>query len=111
MSIQSYPRLKIDEIADPILRENFRTLQEYFQKDTNLQGFEHFEIEFEAAVVNFKFPHNLRFTPQDIVQTSKIGAGTVTYNYSSFDSTNLDITTTGAATIRFYAGTHIRGAL
>lgn len=111
MANKTTPRFAIEGIEDKPVRVAFRQLQEFLQKDTNLLGFEHFEIVIDRAVTNFKYPHNLGFLPKDVLVTSLIGAGILTWNYSSFDETNLDLTTTGPVTVRAYIGAHIRGAL
>lgn len=111
MSRANTPTLKTERIQDPVIRENFVSLLKFLQQDTNLRGFEHFEIEIEAAVSHLKFPHNLGFVPLDVLVTSLIGAGAVTWNYSLFDDENLDLNTTGPVTIRAYVGTHVRGTL
>lgn len=105
------PRLDVQRIQDPIARENFRALNDYLQGLTNLLGFRHIEIVFPRALTHFKVPHNLGFQPKDVIQTSLIGAGALTWNYDKFDSTSLDITTTGACTVRAYIGTHVEGVL
>lgn len=105
------PLISIEDVDDPQARENFRRIDSFFREDTNLKGFQHFEIVLEAAVTNKKYPHNLGFTPKDVIVTSLIGAGAITWNYELFDSENLDLTTTGAVTIRAYIGTHVEGSL
>jgi hypothetical protein len=105
------PRLDLLRIQDPIARENFRALNDYLQNLTNLLGFRFFEIVIPAAAAHLKYPHGLGFQPKDVVQLSITGAGALTWNYDKFDSTNLDITTTGACTVRAYIGTHVEGVL
>lgn len=97
--------LFIKDIPDLFLRKNFERIKSAFNSDPIISGqFKHFEIIFTSAVTHFKFPHNLGFKPSDIIQTSLIGTGSLTFNYSLFDATNLDITTTGAVTARLFAG-------
>ena len=62
----------------------------------------YFEVTVDAAVTNKKFKHNLGFTPQNIITT--FDTATVTWDYTSFDSENIQFDTTGAGTIRFFAG-------
>ncbi len=99
--------LRIEEIGDAAARENFQRLEEAFKSLTFLKGkFRFVEISFLSAVTNFKFPHGLGFVPKDVLPTSITGAGAITWNYSLFDRTNLDITTTGACVVRAYVGSY-----
>lgn len=94
----------LDGIEDTGIRENFSNILEEFKKTIHRFDFQFFEVVFTAAVTNYKFKHNMRFVPKDVIQTSVIGAGAVTFNYANFDSNFIDITTTGACTVRFIAG-------
>jgi hypothetical protein len=98
-------KLFFKEIIDNYVRENFKRLEAYLMSQAILSGNWRFvEITFAAAVTNSKYKHNLNFTPRDVIQTSKTGAGTLTWNYSLFDETNLDITTTDACVVRAFIG-------
>lgn len=72
--------------------------------------FQFFEITISSAVTNFRYSHKLNFTPKDVIQLSVTGAGTVTWNYSQFSATFLDLTTTGACVVRAYIGRHREGS-
>lgn len=99
-------KLFITETKDTIARENLRRIQQEVSVDQEiLKGQWNFiKITFSQAVINFKYPHLLTFVPQDILQTSLIGVGSLTWNYADFDRTYLDITTTGACTVRAFIG-------
>lgn len=102
--------LQIEKVEDPIARENFQRLQDDSLKDALPKGqWKFFEIVFTKAVTNFKYPHSLGFMPKDIIQTSLKGAGSLTWNYNLFDSTNLNITTSGACTVRAFVGSYSEG--
>lgn len=102
--------LQIEQIEDPIARENFQRLQDDSLKDALPKGqWKFFEIIITKAVTNLKYPHSLGFAPKDIIQTSLKGAGALTWNYNLFDSTNLNITTTGACTVRVFVGHYSEG--
>lgn len=92
-------KLLLREIADQYVRRNFELLQSYFDKNRQLEDFQHVELTFTGAAVNYKYPHGFSFTPADIVQTSLKGPGTVTWNYALFDGTNLDLTIAGTPTV------------
>ncbi len=87
------------------MRENFTRLQDYIRAEEILRGeWRFFEITVTAAVTNFKYAHNLGFTPKDVIQTSVVGAGAITWNYSLFSKELLDLTTTDALTVRAFIG-------
>jgi len=100
--------LFVPETKDEIARENFDRIREFVSNDlfTKFDG-EHFTVDIPAAITNLRYEHRLGFKPQDVILTSKIGAGSVTFNYNLFTNQFIDITTTGAATIRFVAGTFV----
>lgn len=98
-----------EQLQDPVARECFQWIVDFVRDVPLLQGnFRHLELEFNKAETNLKVPHNLGFKPEDIIQTSVTGAGSVTFNYNKFDNTNLDITTSGACVVRFFAGRYER---
>lgn len=100
-------KFSFNNIDDQYIRENFERLTKFIQNQGILRGeWQFFEIVFPAAVTHYRVPHNLGFQPKDILQTSLIGAGSITFNYTLFDATYLDITTTGACTVRFFAGSY-----
>lgn len=92
--------LYIREIEDYFLRENFRKTKEFIGLQPILNGdFRFFEITITGNKTNFKFAHNFTFTPKDVIQSSVTfsgGVGALVWNYSSFDSTFLNLTTSGA---------------
>lgn len=100
------PFLAVKEIADIYLRKNFQALTDYFQNENQLLGFKFFEVTFSAAEENRTVAHGLGYLPQDIVLSKITGTGKVSFNRSLFTKTNLNITSSGAATIRFYCGSH-----
>lgn len=102
--------LLLKEITDQYIQENFLRITDFFKKQKMLQAeFTHFELVFSSAVTNFKFRHNLGFQPKDVIQTSSIGAGVLTWNYDKFDAQFLDITTTGAVKVRAFVGSYQEG--
>lgn len=107
----------LDRIEDPYVREIMQRVREEFKNQVLLRGQWRFvELSFTSNITNFKYPHSLGFRPKDLFQTSKVGTGTITYNYSLFDSTNLDITTastsaTDPLVVRFFVGRYEEGSL
>lgn len=97
-------------IEDEYSRENFQRISDFFRVQNHLFNFKHFEVEFPGAVTGFKFRHGLGFQPKDVIQTSLIGAGSLTWNYTEFNKDTVSMTTTGACVVRFFLGTY-KGAL
>lgn len=98
-----------ERLEDPVARECFQWLVDFLRDVPLLQGsFRHMELKFNKAETNVKIPHNLGFKPEDIIQTSLTGAGTVTFNHDKFNNANLDISTTNSCVVRFFAGRYER---
>ena len=100
------PYLLITEISDIRLRQNFTNLQNYFAANNQMLGFQFFEVNLTGATANFLLAHGLPSIPLDIMVTQVTGPGKVTFNFGLFDKTNINITTTDSARIRFFAGTY-----
>lgn len=100
--------LLVQETEDFTTRENFDRIRLFVSEDlfTKFDG-KLYELELSAAVTNFRFTHRLGFLPKDVILTGNTGVGSVTFNYSLFDSTHIDLTTTGAVNLRFVAGKFI----
>ena len=98
-------RLLINELKDEFVKENFTRIQDFIRfYDLLNSRMQFFTITVTQAVTNFKFVHNLGFTPSDLIQTFLTGPGTITWNYSLFDGTFLDLTTTDALVVRGFIG-------
>lgn len=98
-------RLLLNEMTDEYVKENFIRIQDFVRiYDLLNSKFQFFNIFVTQAVTNFKFAHNLDFVPLDLIQTSVIGAGAITWNYDKFDRKFLDLTTTGAVAVRGFIG-------
>lgn len=98
--------LFLHEISDRYLRENFKRIIASFKEPINAAQFKFFEIDIPTLVLNYRFAHHLNFIPTDIIQTSLIGGSSLVWNYELFDSTYLDITTSGACTVRAFIGAY-----
>lgn len=66
--------------------------------------FKAFEVELEGAASHFEVKHGLGFVPKDIIQTSVIGSGSVTWNYALFTKEVVILTVSNAVKVRFLAG-------
>lgn len=97
--------LPIKDVSDGILRSVFLLLVNQLNRFTFLDAEWSFvEISFDAAVTDYKHKHGLAFVPKDVIQTSLVGSGGVTWSYAKFDSEYLYLTTTGACTVRAFVG-------
>ena len=100
-------RLLIKEVEDTYAQENFLRIEEGFREQVLLKGqWKFVELTFGAASTNFRFKHNLSFTPKDIILTSKTGAGTATFSFDLFTNEFLDISVTAATVLRFFVGSY-----
>jgi hypothetical protein len=107
------PILSVKEITDPVIRENFQALIDYFREQNQLYGFQHLEFEITAAEANIRIRHGLSYAPKDVIITRVVGLGTLTLNYSLFDSEYIDVSATGVSAndplrVRCFVGTHHR---
>ena len=92
------------------VREALQKIKETIDASVLEKGeFQFFEIVIDSATT-LQYSHNLKFTPKDVIQLSITGVGVVTWNYSCFTNTMLDITTTGACVVRAYIGRHREGS-
>lgn len=104
------PKLNLISTDDKIVLENFRRIEKVWSNEAILKGsWKFIQITITGAVTNYKFKHYLKFIPLDVIQTSKTGVGSITWNYELFDRDNLDITTTGACVVRALVGRHEEG--
>lgn len=93
------------EIDNLFTRLNFEKIEREINDDQLLKAEWVFrEIIFPAAVTNFRYVHNLNFVPKDVIKTSEVGAGVATFNMNLFNSTSVDITTSGPVTVRVLFG-------
>lgn len=101
-------KLLVKEVEDAIIRENFRRIQaELTETQVLLKGnWKFFEITFDSAVTDFDYPHRLGFVPKDVLQTYITPGEAILWNRDGFDRTNINVTTTGACTVRAFIGTY-----
>ena len=79
------------QFTDLQLRQNFKSLSQVFNVNPFLKG----EWKFLALTISnsgtyLKIPHNLGFKPLDVIVLSSVG-GAFGFNYTLFDSTNLNM--------------------
>jgi hypothetical protein len=104
------PKLNLIDPASSIVLENFKRIDKAWANEGVLKfDWKFFELSFASAVSNYKHPHFLKYIPTDIIQTSKIGVGDVTWNHNLFTRTHIDLSVTGACTVRFLVGRYEEG--
>lgn len=97
----------ITKDVEPLTRENFTRLTEFLQSFPLFRGeWKFFELTFTAAVTGLTIGHGLGFKPTDLIQTSLTGAGAITFNFASFTTENISVTTTGACVVRCFIGAY-----
>lgn len=96
------------QTEDPAAQQNFDRIQTYLESQLMLR-FEGdlFRVVVGSAVVDFAFPHNLGFLPEDLWFTSIKNGVTASFNYDLTTKDYLYLTTSGATTLRFFAGSFI----
>lgn len=100
-------KLFLEELSDKYLIENFKRIRDTLLESKITNGdFRFFEIAIPGAVTEFKYRHSLTFLPKDVIQTSLIGTGTLTWNYAKFDGTHINLSTDGPCTVRAFIGTY-----
>jgi hypothetical protein len=98
-------RLLLQGINDKILRENFKIIESAFNNDAILKGqWKHFVITVEDQVTNLRLSHTLGFKPMDFLTTYVSDQESVIWNYAECTDEFLDITTSGACTVRAFIG-------
>ncbi len=106
--------LIIQDVSDPVVRENFDRLQKLADDDLfgKFKG-KHVEIE-RAKDGTYSYQHNLGYRPHDVLQTSLItdGAATLVWNYADFNRTSVSFTVAGLGvgetiTVRAFIGSYV----
>lgn len=95
----------LEQVPNAVIRESLQYLYDFLADCPLLQGsFEFKTIGVKKAETELTIPHNLNFVPLDIIQTSLIGPGDVTFHYEKFTDKVLVISTTDSCVVRFFAG-------
>lgn len=101
----TFPFLLKKEIEDQYVQENFKRIMDYGNANPlDRCSFQFFSIEIPGSVTNFKYKHGLGFRPLDVIIMHNVNNVSITLNYSKFDSNDLDITASGATTLRCLVG-------
>lgn len=100
------PALSVKEIQDLFTRKNFERLVNWFARNDQLRDFNHITHSQDGSGAHIKIPHGLGYVPKDIIMTRIVGAGTITFNYSLFDKTNLDVSFSDTVKFRAFVGTY-----
>jgi len=97
-------QIPLSGITDKLIRDAFRTVQDFINGKTILDGtWKLIEITNTSAVTSQAYSHGLSFTPTDAIPLS-VSSGTVTWHTSLFDSNSVYYTTSAASTVRALVG-------
>jgi len=100
-------QLLTDQIKDPIIKDNFQRVQEEFRRTViNSANWQFYEIDVTGSVTDYAYQHRLGFRPKDVLITSTIGLGVLTFNYAAFTQQNIIFSTTGPVKFRCFLGTY-----
>lgn len=104
-------RLLTETIADTTQRDLLNSLLDQLNAIPLIKGnWQFVTFTVRTATSNYKFPHQLGFKPKDVIALSVVGGGTITWNYSDFTDTHIDVTTAGGSvTVRAFVGTYQEG--
>lgn len=99
--------LILKDIDDPYVRENFSRISKYLENQAILAGnWKFYRVEVPNAVVNFKFRHNLTFTPKDVIILSIDGNKNVDFRFDLFNQEYIVFSTQGPVAFRMLAGSY-----
>jgi hypothetical protein len=99
--------LKLHLISDLPTREALKALAKEMASQAFLKGdWTYVEFTFDKPIENSRHQHGLGFMPRDFIQTYFSGTGTVLINWGLTDRQFLDLTATGACTVRGFLGAH-----
>lgn len=103
--------LVLEKIQDAHIKEALENLSDFFRGQPFIEPeWQFFEKEYTGAVTDDLIRHTLGGVPKDVLVTSTIGAGSVTFKYADFTKDFLVVSTSGAVKVRFFAGTYVKGA-
>ncbi len=103
--------LLLEQTKDPVARENFQKLDEFFVNDPIIShGYKFFRLRFTQTITSAQIRHNLGFKPNLVLTAFLEGAGNVSFEMDSFTSEYIQmtlagtITETNPTTVSFYLG-------
>ncbi len=98
-------KLFLNNIEDTTVRDNFQSIEKAINDEPilRMKG-KFFEITVESAVTNLRYTHRLGFQPKDVITTQVSDNESVIWNFDLFTKDFLDLTTSGACTIRAFIG-------
>lgn len=89
--------LNLDTISDKPTRDALESLVKSLNSMTLLKGtWERLEITVVGNKSNIIIPHNLKFTPKDIIVTYQKTSGNIDFQYDKFDRKKIVLSVSGA---------------
>lgn len=105
-------KLDLDLILDKPTRDALSLLVKSLNSLVILQGkWEAIDVNIVGNQSLFVVPHNLKFTPKDMIITHQKSTGTITVNYDDFNPSRITLSVSGAGAtetseLRAYLGKH-----
>lgn len=95
--------LDIEQIEDPVGRQNFQKIERKINRDFFLgTNWTYFEFELEASVIGKQIQHALKFKPEHIFI---LWEENVTLDYDQITDEHFTVTASSSGVIKFLAGT------
>jgi hypothetical protein len=98
--------ISLREIADRYIREAFQGIVNFIKRHALFRGKWEFVEHTASSAGTYKIRHSLRSVPKDVIQTSLTGTGSLSWQYNQFTSEYVEVTTTGACTVRAFIGSY-----
>lgn len=100
-----FPKMLRILIDDLYIQENFKRIGNFFRDDATARcNFYFLPVEIIGSGSNLAYPHNLNFTPKDVIMLSNSTNATVVFNYQNFDGQNIYLTSSGPTSLRLLLG-------
>lgn len=93
----------LDQIEDPIIKENFEKLRVYLTDLEFLSQLKFFEFQVKNPSPDYRFKHNLGFLPKDVIITN-VSLGTATPNFNSINKDYVSLNVSDPCVIRMLLG-------
>lgn len=104
---QTSLELILKEVEDPYVKENFDRIARYIADQTILAGqWKFYRIELSQSASLFKFKHNLKFVPKDIIVLSADGDKNIDFRFDLFDREYIYFSVHGPVVLRLLIGSY-----
>lgn len=101
------------EVDDPIIRENFRRVSDFFREDPLTKAtfdFVSYDLKATTYPATVSVAHTFDFVPKDVITTSVVG-GDLIWEYAQFTRSLLFATISAPLTVRAFVGSYAEGRI